>query len=436
MEDFRLAHLAQEDSRMPARPETIGSLTRVVHELTQRLGRAYPLTVVSTQQPGDPADEQRDGIHHLRIPAGVDRRVLVSYFRWRNRLGRRVGIVERPYPGTSVYFYSYVRRAARRLAREQPDLIHLHNVTQFIPPLRRAVPGARLVLHMHCQWLVEMPRAVIAPRLADVDLVLGVSDHIVRQIQDAFPTLAARCRVLHNGVDLDAFPPRERVAVARRDAIDALRARLGIRGPVVLYVGRLSSEKGVHVLLEAFGRIRAAHPDATCLVVGPDWGPIRKVTDPHADPLSLEIARLDDGYMARLRRLAAPHGPRVVFTGALPNGELPLYHALADVLVAPSLLESFGIPPLEAAASGLPVVVSATGGLLDTVVPERTGLVVPPRDAGAVADAVLCLLADPGRARALGRAGRERVAAHFTWDRVTATLLGYYDALLSVPRAA
>jgi len=433
---FRLAHLAQEDSRMPARPESIGSLTRVVHELTRRLAQTHPLTVVSTRLPGDTDEEHRDGIHHVRVPAGIDRRLLVSYFRWRNRLGRRLGIVERPYPGTRVYLYSYARRVARRLARAAPDLVHLHNVTQMIPPLRRALPGTRIVLHMHCQWLVEMPRAAIAARIAEADLVLGVSTHIVRQIEDAFPAIAPRCRVLHNGVSLEAFPPRERVAHERREALDALRARLGVRGPVVLYVGRLSSEKGVHLLLEAFGRVRHVRPETTCVIVGPDWGPLRKVADPRRDPLSREIAGLDEGYMDRLRRLAAPHGARVLFAGALPNGELPLYHALADVLVAPSLLESFGIPPLEASASGLPVVVSATGGLVDTVVPERTGLVVPPRDAGAVADAVLALLADPARARALGRAGRERVAAAFTWDRIAATLLGYYDDLLSVPRAA
>jgi glycosyltransferase involved in cell wall biosynthesis len=232
--------------------------------------------------------------------------------------------------------------------------------------------------------------------------------------------------VLHNGVDLARFPPRERAVADRSATLGALRARLGIVSPVVLFVGRLSSEKGVHVLLEAFGRVRVRHPDATCLVIGPNWGPIRKVR-----PAGNQLARLDDDYVGHLRRLAAPHGRRVVFLGAVPNGDLPVYHALADVLVAPSLFESFGIPAIEAGASGLPVIASAVGGLLDTIVPGRTGLLVPPDDPDALAAALDALLSDPARARALGRAARERIATSFSWDHVADTLAGYYDELLA-----
>jgi glycosyltransferase involved in cell wall biosynthesis len=185
-----------------------------------------------------------------------------------------------------------------------------------------------------------------------------------------------------------------------------------------------SRRRRAHVLLDAFGRVRERQPDATCLVIGPDWGPERTVR-----PRAGDLARLDRDYMGHLRRLAAPHGPRVVFVGAVPNRELSLYHAVADVLAAPSLLEAFGIPAVEAGASGLPVVASAIGGLEDTVLHDRTGLVVPPGEPSALAAALNELLADPERARALGRAARERVTAHFTWDRIAHVLAGYYDAL-------
>lgn len=422
---LRLAHIAQEDSRLPATADTLGSLTRVVHELTVRLARRWPLVLYSTRhERSTPAEERRDGIHHVRFSPDPEPRLLAEYYRWRNRIGRRLGLPERRYPASRAYYWSYIRRVARHAAAERPDVIHLHNVTQFVPPLRRAVPRARIVLQMHCEWLVELPRATVARRLADVDLVLGVSHHIVRQVQTAFPALASRCRVLHNGVDLAAFPPRERVLATHADVVAALRSRLGLRGPVVLYVGRLSSEKGVHVLLEAFARVRDRHRDATCIVIGPDWGPERTVRPRHG-----ELARLDRDYMAHLRRLAAPHGRRVVFVGAVPNRDLPLYHAVADVLAAPSLLEAFGIPAVEAGASGIPVVASAIGGLEDTVVPGKTGVIVPPGDVDALASALNDVLADPDRARALGRAAREHVAAHFTWDHVADVLAGYYEAL-------
>jgi len=422
---LQLAHIAQEDSRLPATSDTLGSLTRVVHELTIRLARRWPLVLYSTRhERSAAADERRDGIRHVRFSPEPEPRLFMEYFRWRNRIGRRLGMAERRYPASRAYYWSYIRRVARHAAGERPDVIHLHNVTQFVPPLRRALPHARIVLQMHCEWLVELPRATVARRLADVDLVLGVSRHVVRQIETAFPELAARCRVLHNGVDLATFPPRERVAEERADAVAALRSRLGVRGPVVLYVGRLSSEKGVHVLLDAFARVRDRHPHATCIVIGPDWGPERTVRPRHG-----ELARLDRDYMAHLRRLAAPHGPRVVFVGPVPNRELPVYHAVADVLAAPSLLEAFGIPAVEAGASGVPVVASAIGGLEDTVVPGKTGVVVTPGDVEALATALNDVLADPARARALGRAAREHVAAQFTWDHVADVLAGYYEAL-------
>src|SRR5206468_3410755 len=103
-----------------------------------------------------------------------------------------------------------------------------------------------------------------------------------------------------------------------------------------------------------------------------------------------------------------PHGQRVVFVGPVPNGDLPLFYSLADVLAAPSLLEAFGIPAIEAGASGVPVVASAVGGLLDTVVHERTGFVVPPGDAVALSDALDAVVGDPDRAHAFGQAARER----------------------------
>ena len=423
---LRLAHLAQEDSRLPATSDTVGSLTRVVHELTLRLARRQPLVVYSVRhRASDPAVDERDGVRHVRLSPEPDRTLLAAWFRWRNRLGRRLGVAERPYAASPAYYWTYIRRVARRVAADSPDVVHLHNVSQFVPPLRRAVPDARIVLHMHCDWLVELPRPVVVRRLAGVDLVLGVSEHVAGLVRRAFPALATRCRVLHNGVDPTRFRPRGELAGKDASVVDALRARLGIRGPVILYVGRLSSEKGVHLLLEAFGRVRERSPEATCLIAGPDWGPLRRVR------AGSGAASLDDDYVGHLRRVAAPHAARAVLVGAVPNGELPIWYALADVVAAPSLVEAFGIPAIEAGACGVPVVGSAIGGLLDTVVHGRTGLLLPAGDAGALADALDALLRDPVRARALGAAGRERVLAHFTWDRIADRLASYYDELMS-----
>jgi spore coat protein SA len=262
-----------------------------------------------------------------------------------------------------------------------------------------------------------------------------VSDHVANGIRRAVPALAGRTAVLPNGVALEAFPRREHVRRDRADALAALRAKRGLGSPVVLYVGRLSSEKGVHVLLEAFARLRTRHPGASCVLVGPDWGPLRRVRPVGGDPRAERLATLDRAYVSHLRRLAAPHGDAVVFAGPVPQQELPLYHAAADVLAAPSLEEAFGIPVLEAGATGLPVVAAATGGLRETVDAGRTGLVVPPDDAGALAAALDAVVSDPGLARTLAVGARARVEARYTWDRVADRLADLYDALLARPAA-
>src|SRR5262249_50081381 len=118
---IRLAHLAQEDSRLPATSDTVGSLTRVVHELTLRLARQHPLVVYSVRhRASDPGLEERDGVRHVRLSPEPDRTVLAAWFRWRNRLGRRLGVAERPYAASPAYYWTYIRRVARRVAADAP----------------------------------------------------------------------------------------------------------------------------------------------------------------------------------------------------------------------------------------------------------------------------------------------------------------------------
>jgi D-inositol-3-phosphate glycosyltransferase len=101
----------------------------------------------------------------------------------------------------------------------------------------------------------------------------------------------------------------------------------------------------------------------------------------------------------------------------------------ADVVVCTPWYEPFGIVPLEAMACGVPVVAAAVGGLVDTVVDGRTGVLVPPREPEAVAAAVAGLLADPVRARAFGRAGVKRVLGRYGWDRIAGGTLASYHAV-------
>lgn len=181
----------------------------------------------------------------------------------------------------------------------------------------------------------------------------------------------------------------------------------------LLAIGRLVPRKGVDDAIAALQWL----PEAELIVAGgPDSADV--VSDPEA---------------IRLKTLAKDCGVahRVHLVGQVPHTELPALIRSADLVVCLPWYEPFGIVPLEAMACGVPVVGTAVGGLLDTVIDEVTGLLLPPRQPQAAAAAIRELLADDERRRAMGVAGRER-AAGYTWNRVAKlTERSYLRAILA-----
>ena len=208
--------------------------------------------------------------------------------------------------------------------------------------------------------------------------------------------------VMYPGADLEAFRPdlpyedlTELHGVADR--------------PLIVCVSRLVARKGQDVLIRAMPQIRRDVPDASLLIVGE--GPDRD----------------------RLARLAAdaPDGS-VAFAGQVSEGDLPRYYRAGNVFAMPCRsrlggleVEGWGNVFLEAAACARPVVVGDSGGARESLVPGETGLLVNGSDVAEVADAVGSLLADPQRAEAMGRAGRERVERAFGWSRAAEQLAGW-----------
>lgn len=183
--------------------------------------------------------------------------------------------------------------------------------------------------------------------------------------------------------------------------------------PRLLVVGRLVERKGIGNVIEAVADL----PGVDLVVAG---GPPKDAlcADPEAD---------------RLRSLARAHGvaDRVRFVGGVDRSEVPRLIRSADVVVAVPWYEPFGIVPLEAMACGRPVVGSSVGGLLDTVVPGKTGELVPPRRPDLLAAALRSLLADPARRRAYGRAGFARATRIYRWERVAAATEAVYESVVS-----
>jgi phosphatidylinositol alpha-1,6-mannosyltransferase len=202
-----------------------------------------------------------------------------------------------------------------------------------------------------------------------------------------------RIRITHYGTDPERFRPLDS---------GRLRRKLGLEGrPVVLTIARLVGRKGVDTVLQALPAVQKAVPEAAYVVAG---------DGPEAESLR-----------AMTRRLGIERS--VHFLGPVPDEDLPELYALGDVFAMPSRstppdVEGFGIVFLEAAACERPVVAARAGGIPDAVSDGTTGLLVPPDDPRALAEALAALLRDPARRAELGRRGRERVLAEFTWERV------------------
>ena len=180
-------------------------------------------------------------------------------------------------------------------------------------------------------------------------------------------------------------------------------------GPTILFVGRLEPRKGLEYLVRAFLRLKPAFPRLRLLVVGRD--------DKHTQDKAMAMVP------ARLRT-------DLVFVGAVPQADLPSYYASADVFCAPSTGgESFGIVLAEAMAVGLPVVCSDIGGYRDVVHDGTDGLLVPPRDPQALADALAGLLDNPARLAAMGEAAAA-AARRYAWEVVAGQVVEVYRTAL------
>ncbi|MCW4385595.1 glycosyltransferase [Salinibacterium sp. SYSU T00001] len=192
----------------------------------------------------------------------------------------------------------------------------------------------------------------------------------------------------------------------------------------IVTVGRLVQRKGVDLVIEAMARLVADTAQDVELVIVGGSGSADSLRD---DP---EVQRLS----AKARELGVED--RVHIRGQLGLDALPAVYRSADVVACTPWYEPFGIVPLEAMASGVPVVASSVGGLIDTVVDGGTGIHVPPRDSAGIADALAALLSDEDLRRTLGRAGRERIEARYAWDQIAADTERSYRRTIARARGA
>jgi glycosyltransferase involved in cell wall biosynthesis len=291
------------------------------------------------------------------------------------------------------------------LRHAQADVIHTHlpESAWYGLPAAYAHRVPVRISHLHSVYLRWSRKAMAMDRAVRASASLSVAcSGAVRDGARALGYADAKVTVIPNGVDAARFANPPDRAAARR------ALQLPQDGPILISVASLYEHKGHAHLFEAMTRVRGEVPQARLLIVGDRHEARRAALEDAVDRLGL-------------RDVVQLLGHRE---------DVPLLLAASDVFVMPSLREGFPMALLEAGAAGLPAVASSVGGIPEIVDDGATGVLVPPRDHAALADALLLLLREPGRVQSMGDAARRRVTGRFALEETVSQIQDVYLDLL------
>jgi alpha-maltose-1-phosphate synthase len=315
---------------------------------------------------------------------------------------------------------------------EGVDIVHCHTwYTHLAGCLAKQLTGASLVLTTHSlephrPWKVEQLGSayrasswIERTAYENADGVIAVSEAMGKDVHSLYGVPHDRIRIIHNGIDLSEYKPTSNPAILAKYRIDPQK-------PFVLFVGRITRQKGIIHLVDAVKYIRPGVQVVLCA----------------GAPDTKEIGREMEERVEQARRDAA--ASIIWIPQMLPREEIIPLYTHASIFVCPSVYEPFGIINLEAMACETPVVASAVGGIKEVVIPGETGLLVPfkaasrtnfePKDSARfvhdLAAGVNKLLDDPQCAREMGLKSRDRVERHFSWSSIARRTLDFYSDLV------
>ena len=388
-------------------PNVYGGAGMHVAELTRALRGRISLDVRAF---GD-QDEQAEGwrVHGYQpvadLPSGEEKLRPA----W-EALGRDLAMATDPTDADLVHCHTWYTHLAGLLVQRAyslPLVVTVHSLEPLRPWKREQLGGGYDLSSWVERTALEAANAVIA-------VSKGTRDDVLHH----FDVAEERVHVIHNGIDADFFAPDPEIDALVRHGVD-------LTVPYVLFVGRITRQKGIVHLLRAIRHL------------APGIGVVLAAGQPDTPALAAEVeAGVEDARRDR---------PNVVWIPQmLSREEIRQLYSHAAVFVCPSVYEPFGIINLEAMACARPVVASAVGGIPEVVVDGETGVLVPvelrtdepmtpvdpDRFALDLAEAVNRLMADPGRRQAMGAAGRRRAVEQFSWSSIADQTLALYRGLV------
>jgi starch synthase len=325
-----------------------------------------------------------------------------------------------------------IRDAAMTGSLDRADILHCHTwYTHLAGCLLKQLVGGRLVLTTHSlephrPWKMEQLGSaynasswIEKTAYENADGVIAVSGSMKKDVRALYGIPEGKIRVIHNGIDAEEYRPLRNPDVLHRYGIDRDK-------PFILFVGRITRQKGLVHLVNALSYMKADVQIVLCAGAADTRG------------LELEISE-------RIEEIRKQNRKEIVWIPQIvPKPDIINIYSAASLFVCPSIYEPFGIINLEAMACGTPVVASAVGGIPEIVVPGETGLLVPyeatdpgnpePKDpvrfSRDLAAAMDSLLRAPEKIERMGRESRLRVENLFSWKSVARQTLDFYRDLL------
>lgn len=311
------------------------------------------------------------------------------------------------------YVLTSLRDLASIILNHKINMLHAHWVlpSGFIAGLLSRIFRVPAIITAHGRSIYLNPEVGFTiPRKFYARILLKIAFRNMKRLvvisEDARAHALARgasphkINLIYNGTDDHLFDSRLPGAV--------IRERLESKDSYILMaVRKFHKRKGLQYAIKALPRVLQSIPNTRLILIG--GGPL--------DPALRKLAE----------RLNV--GKNVIFTGMIPNVEVPLYLAAADVCLIPSLDEGFGVAAVESMAMKKPLISTMAGGLKE-VVDESVAVIVPAKDANAISEAIIKLWKDPNLRKRMGELGREKVETIYNWDRAAGEYINLYHKVL------
>ena len=367
---MKIALLCTE--KLPIPPLAGGAIQLYIEGILPYLSNEHDVTVYSCAHPALPEEEIAGNVRYVRFPA--------------EKKGQ------------------YIRHVMKSVSYGY-DLIHVFNRPLWVLRIGEALPSQKLSLSLHNEMFLpdKITKQEAAACIRRVEFISTISRFIAGSVEKLYPDAKSKLHTVYSGADTSRFKPvwREEGLLEKTRLKEKYRLK---NRKIILYVGRLSVKKGVHILLSAMKEDLRSHPDAVLVIIGSKWFGDNE----------------EDEYTGSLRQLAEEMTGSVLFTGFLPPSEIYTHYCLGDIFVCPSQWnEPLARVQYEAMAAGLPIITTNRGGNAEIVRNQKNGFVIEDyNNPQAFACLIRQLLDHPELAGELGKNGRRLTEETFNWKRV------------------